>query len=217
MPFFLLGHPRRRSGGVVVFLLVLLSPIQPSFALSPPASPAPTQHSPPSDSSSALARGLVFLRLQGPSAGVRHRGLAGSVRLLQAVMLDDPVQTPQPLIIERLEINGHPWLLLTRQLSIRHRYQGARYQSIQALQLLSVVRLSGPVQLIASLPEQPLCRQLDQRDAGIVATRSLSSRDPDSAEFQDLLQAWRVDRRSLRLVPLEPTTIRCRNAAQGVP
>jgi len=217
LPRFTLGHPLRRCGGVALCWLVLFSSIQPSLALAPPSTPSAPQPLPSSDSSPNLARGLVFLRVLGPSAAIRHYGLSGSITVLQAVMLDDPARTPQPLIIEQLVLNGHPWLLLTRQLSIRHREPRSRYHSIQTLQILSAERLSAPLQLIASLPEQSLCRVPGLSDATVVAIRSPGPRDSEIADFQDLLKAWRVDRRSLRLLPLDPTTVRCRNTAQGVP
>lgn len=166
-----------------------------------------------------IQRGLVYLRIQGPGAALPdHVNLAPEARITEGVMLDDPGRTSTPLLVERIHLGKDPWLVLERQLEQR---SGSRASggtlNIQRIQVLDVHPLPGQVQILAGTAGIPSCRFNERPDINLVAIRTTQPDDSRLTHFSDFLQAWRVDRRSLRLRPVPARQVSCANPAAGVP
>jgi hypothetical protein len=63
----------------------------------------------------------------------------------------------------------------------------------------------------------PACRYAARADPDVVAIRRAETDDRQRTEFQDLLRACRVDRRSLRLQPVAAWRVSGTNSGQRVP
>jgi hypothetical protein len=132
-------------------------------------------------------------------------------------MLDDPGKVSMPLMIERIEVESVPWLVLERQLAVRNQSAASGTLTVQTLQVLDAHRLPANMQLLTAMAGLPACRDAGRADPDVVAIRRAQTDDRQRTKFQDLLRAWRVDRRSLRLQPVAAWRVSCTNPAQGVP
>jgi hypothetical protein len=183
-----------------------------SSALAEPVQPRPDAVP------SQLQRGLVYLRIQRPgTAAVEHRHLPAQVQILEGAMLDDPGKVSKPLMIERIEVESLPWLVLERQLAVRNHPAASGTLTVQTLQVLDAQSMPANVQLLTGMAGLPACRYAGRADPDVVAIRRAEPDDRQRTKFQDLLRAWRVDRRSLRLEPVAAWRVSCTNPAQGVP
>lgn len=109
-------------------------------------------------------------------------------RVRDGLMLDDPGDALQPLLLERIEADSCPgWCS-----------RGWGPLTMQSLQVLDVEQLPADVPLLEGI-------------------RRPQADDLQNAEFLNLLRAWRVDRTVLRLQPLPPDRVRVANPAANWP
>ncbi|MGB5135256.1 MAG: hypothetical protein WBN89_08810 [Prochlorococcaceae cyanobacterium] len=148
---------------------------------------------------------------------MEHRHLPAQVHILEGAMLDDPGKVSKPLMIERIDMESVPWLVLERQLAVRNQFAASGTLTVQTLQVLDTHRLPANVQLLTGMAGLPACRFAGRGDLDVVGIRRAEADDRQRTEFQDLLGAWRVDRRSLRLQPVAAWRVSCTNPGQGVP
>lgn len=165
-----------------------------------------------------LERGRTYLRVQQPgTATADHPTLHREVRILDGVMLDDPARVSMPLMIERIEVESMPWLVLERQLGVRTQSDARGTITVQRLQVLDTHSVPEDVQLVAGIAGVPACFYAGRADPDVVAIRRPETDDQRRSHVQDLLRAWRVDRRTLRLQPLATWQVSCTNPGQGAP